>query len=186
MIQGSQGPPPSRAGNATSIICAVYPGWLSPPSPRFPVEPSVAARAGRRLAGGGLTMRAETVTENGFYLFCDLPHGLCRRSLVLNRLMVSSAGVGAWGGGTAAYFLNAARVRVPITPSRGGGAIYAAALRQQPGNISRSPTHRTCERSGPASSGRRRLGHMFTRAAAVGRGCRPRWGSNTLPSRSNA
>jgi hypothetical protein len=37
--------------------------------------------------------------------------------------------------------------------SRGGGAIYAAALRQGPSNISRSPTHRTCERSGPASSG---------------------------------
>ena len=32
--------------------------------------------------------------------------------------------------------------------SKGGGAIYAAALGQQPGNISRSPTHRTCERSG--------------------------------------
>jgi len=30
--------------------------------------------------------------------------------------------------------------------SRGGGAIYAAALRQQPSQHSRSPTHRTCER----------------------------------------
>src|SRR5512147_23131 len=51
--------------------------------------------------------------------------------------------------------------------SRGGGAIYAAALRQQPSNTPRSPTHRTCERSGPASSRRCRLVHMPTRAAAV-------------------
>ena len=31
--------------------------------------------------------------------------------------------------------------------SRGGGAIYAAALRQQPSQHSRSPTHRTCARA---------------------------------------
>ena len=70
--------------------------------------------------------------------------------------------------------------------SRGGGAIYAAALRQRPSDISRSPTHRTCERPEPALSGRRRHVHMFTRAAAVGRRCRMRWGSNTPPSRSRA
>jgi hypothetical protein len=62
--------------------------------------------------------------------------------------------------------------------SKGGGAIYAAAMEQQPSNTSRSPTHRTCERSGPASFGRRRRGHMATRAAGMGRGCRTRWGSN--------
>src|SRR4029450_9248149 len=56
--------------------------------------------------------------------------------------------------------------------SRGEGAIYAAALRPQPSNTPRSPTHRTCERSGPASSGRRRRGHTFTRSAAGGRGGR--------------
>ena len=72
--------------------------------------------------------------------------------------------------------------------SKGGGAIYAAALQRRPSQHSRSPTHRTCERPGPASSGRRRRGHMRTGAAAAAgrRGCRPRWGSNTLPSRSSA
>ena len=53
---------------------------------------------------------------------------------------------------------------------------------------SRSPTHRTCERPVPASSGRRRLAHMPAGAAAAAgrRGCQMRWGSNTLPSRSSA
>jgi hypothetical protein len=70
----------------------------------------------------------------------------------------------------------------PIEPvgaggdSKGGGAIYAAALQQRPRQHSRSPTHRTCERPGPASSGRRRLVHMPTGAAAAAgqRGCRTR------------
>ena len=36
--------------------------------------------------------------------------------------------------------------------SKGGGAIYAAALQRRPRQHSRSPTHRTCERSVPTSS----------------------------------
>src|SRR6266536_3128383 len=50
----------------------------------------------------------------------------------------------------------------------GGGAIYAAALPQQPSDMSRSPRPgRTCERPGPASpSGRRRRVDLLTRAGA--------------------
>src|SRR6266850_4545107 len=70
--------------------------------------------------------------------------------------------------------------------SKGGGAIYAAALQRRPRQHARSPTHRTCERPVPTSSGRRRLVHIAMGAAAGRRGCRTRWGSNTLPSRSSA
>src|SRR4029434_3942729 len=53
--------------------------------------------------------------------------------------------------------------------STGEGALDAAALRTHTSTTPHSHTHRPCERSGPASSGRRRRGHTFTRAAAGGR-----------------
>ncbi len=66
--------------------------------------------------------------------------------------------------------------------SRGGGAIYAAALGLRPSQHARSPSHRTYER--PRHSPSCPVVHAATVAAA--RGCGERRGSNTLPSRSSA
>ncbi len=66
--------------------------------------------------------------------------------------------------------------------SRGGGAIYAAALGLRPRQHARSPSHRTCER--PRHSPSCPVVHAATVAAA--RSCGERRESKTLPSRSSA
>ena len=68
--------------------------------------------------------------------------------------------------------------------SWGGGAIYAAALRQEPSNISRSPTHRTDARSGcsPSYGPGPHAGSAATGPGCCGAGR----GSYTVPSRRSA
>ncbi len=54
-------------------------------------------------------------------MHAELRIGDSRRS-VRNRAITWSAGVGAWGGGTATYVLSAALVRGPMMPSIGPGS----------------------------------------------------------------
>ena len=173
---GCRTPPHRESGAETAVVATVAPRRHRPPTRcrirRLLGRPASECGAHARGGRGGRAFVLTSMKRPAVSTRDSMPPGLR---------------IGSIHGGVPGGPISRGSVRLlfalikdePSEPvgaevdSRGGGAIYAAALQRRPSQHSRSPAHRTCERSGPASSGpRRRVGHMLTGAGAPAAGRR--------------